>query len=205
MSRALAALAAGFALAVAAVACSPTVTPIPTRSPTPIPTPSLALPTPGSVATPDASRHADPSLEALLPASLGGVSLRRESQRGTDLTRQSDAMDTLLKDLGKTLADFTLASAYSDAGEVKAQVGAWRVAGASTALLMPEFVKAVQASSTTPLTVAETSLAGRTVTQIGVAGQLTQGPLYAFVRDDIVLFVQTPDPELAREALAAIK
>ena len=41
--------------------------------------------------------------------------------------------------------------------------------------------------------------------QIGAPGQLTQGPLYAFARDDIVLFVQTPDPKLAEEALAAIQ
>jgi hypothetical protein len=46
------------------------------------------------------------------------------------------------------------------------------------------------------------------VTQIGVSGQLTQGPLYAYVKgnpilnSDTILFVQTPDPALALEALS---
>ena len=179
------------------------------RAPTPVPSPTVAPTTPTTPTTPATpatpSRHADPALEALLPDVLGGVTLTRESQRGTDLTRQSDAFDTMLQDLGKTPADFTLASAYSAAGDLKAQVGAWRIAGAAPDTLMPELVKAVQASSTTTLTVTQVSIAGRTVTQIGAPGELTQGPLYAFARDDTVLFVQTPDPVLAEEALAAIQ
>ena len=71
--------------------------------------------------------------------------------------------------------------------------------------LLLAFAATVQASSTTTLTT-ETSIGDRTVTpQIGSSDQLTQGPLYAFARDDIVLFVQTPDPKLAEEALAAIQ
>ena len=171
----------------------------PTATPIPLPTlPAAEVPT-------FAPRHADPILEALLPTSLAGITLTRESQRGTDLSRQSDALDTMLKALGKTLADFTVASAYSRSGDLKAQAGAWRVAGANSTRLMPEFIKAVQASSATPLTVSEVTMAGRTVTQIGAPGQLTQGPLYAFARDDIVLFVQSPDPKLAEQGLAEIK
>jgi hypothetical protein len=185
--------------ALAAAACAPTTTSVPS--------PSVAPPTPVVSAAPtgSASRHADPALEALLPDRLGGVTLVRESQRGTDLQRQSDALDEMLGDLGKTRPDFTLASAYSPAGQVEAQVGAWRVAGAPTDRLLPAFVQAVRASSTTALTVTEVSLAGRTVTQVGAPGQLTQGPLYAFARDDLVLFVQTPDPKLAAEALTALR
>jgi hypothetical protein len=136
---------------------------------------------------------------------LGGISLVRESQRGADLERQSDALDAMLANLGRTIADFTIASAYSPSGEVEVQVGAWRVAGAAADMLMPEFVKTVQASSTTKLTVGEASIAGRTVTEIGAPGELTQGPLYAWARDDIIIFVQTPDPKLAEEALADIR
>jgi hypothetical protein len=177
------------------------------RANTPVPSSTVAPTTPTASTSPTGAptRHADPALEALLPDRLGGVTLIRESQRGTDLLRQSDALDAMLSDLGRTLADFTLASAYSPAGEVKAQVGAWRVAGAATDKLVPGLVTAIQASSTTKLTITEASIAGRSVTQIGAPGQLAQGPLYAFARDDIVLFVQTPDPKLAEEALVAIR
>lgn len=173
------------------------------------PSPTTSAPTPGppspSVNSSAASRHADPELEALLPGTLGGIALTRESQRGVDLSRQSPALETFLESLDKTLDDFTLASAYSSAGDLEAQVGAWRIRGASTDLLMPGFITAIQASSTTPLTVTEVVEGGRTVTKIGEPGQLTQGPLYAFARDDTVLFVQTTDPALAAEALSDLR
>jgi hypothetical protein len=144
-------------------------------------------------------RHADPELEALLPATLGGVSLTIESQAGTDLATESAAFDAFLASLDKTRADFSLASAYSPGG-LEAKVGAWRVKGADPALLLPGFKTAVQASSTTPLTQVEEIVGGRAVTRIGDPGQLTQGPLYVFVRGDTLLFVQTTEPALAEEA-----
>jgi hypothetical protein len=146
------------------------------------------------------SRHADPELEALLPTVLGGVALTIESQAGTDLATESAAFDAFLAGLGRSRADFSLASAYSQGG-LEAAVGAWRVRGADPALLLPGFRTAVQASSTTPLTVVEETVAGRAVTRIGDPGQLTQGPLYVFVRGDALWFVQTTERALAAEAM----
>jgi hypothetical protein len=145
-------------------------------------------------------RHADSELEALLPTTLGGIALTVESQAGQDLANKSAALDNFLAGLGKTAADFTLASAYSR-GALRAEVGAWRVKGADANLLMPAFKTAVQASSTTPLAKVEEELAGHAVTRIGDPGQLTRGPLYVLVRGDTILFVQTPDRVLAEEAV----
>lgn len=192
--------AALLVVALASAACGNASSP----SPTPSPTVAPATATPSAAPTEAASRHADPALEALLPETLGGVSLIRESQHGTDLTQQSEALDAMLASLDKTLVDFTIASAYSSAGDVEAQVGAWRVAGAAPDELLPAFVTTVQASSATKLTVSELTIGGHDVTQIGAPGELAQGPLYAYAKDDMVLFVQTPDPELAKEALASM-
>jgi hypothetical protein len=147
-----------------------------------------------------ADRHADPELEALLPATLGGVALTVESQAGSELATNSAAFEGFLVSLGKSRADFSLVSAYS-LGGLRAQVGAWRVKGADPALLLPSFKIAVQASSKTPLTQTEENIAGRAITRIGDPGQLAQGPLYAFVRGDALLFVQTPERALAEEAM----
>lgn len=148
-------------------------------------------------------RHADPELEALLPTTLGGVALTIESQAGSELSTQSGPFDAFLTSLGKTRADFSLASAYAPGG-LKAQVGAWNVKDADASLLLPGFKTVVQASSQTPLTVAEETVGGRSVTRIGDPGQLTQGPLYVFVRGNTLLFVQTPEPALAEEALGKL-
>jgi hypothetical protein len=165
---------------------------------------ATASPLPGVTASAaTGGRHADPQLEALLPTTLGGVALTVESQAGRDLATQSAAFAAFLAGLGKTRADFSLASAYSPGG-LEAAVGAWRVKGADPALLLPGFRTALQASSTTPLTQAEEVVAGRAVTRIGAPGQLTQGPLYVFVRGDTLVFVQTPERALAEEAIAKL-
>jgi hypothetical protein len=148
-------------------------------------------------------RHADPALEALLPTTLGGVALTVESQAGPELTTTSAPFDAFLAALGKARADFTLASAYAQKG-LPAAVGAWRVRGADPARLMPGFRAAVQASSATPLTSAGDELAGRPVTRIGDKGQLAQGTLYAIVRGDTILFVQTTEKRLAEEAMSKL-
>ena len=149
-------------------------------------------------------RHADPELEALLPTALGGVGLTIESQAGTDLSTNSAPFDAFLAALGKTRADFTLASAYARGGGVKAEVGAWQVDGADSGRLLPSFREVMQASSTTPLTIVEETIGGRAVTRIGAAGELTRGPLYVVVRGDALLFVQTPEPALAEEAMTKL-
>lgn len=149
------------------------------------------------------SRHADPDLEALLPTSLGGVSLTVESQSGTDLSTNSGPFDAFLAGLGKTRADFSVASAYAQ-GSLKAEIGAWRVRNADPALLLPGFRNAVQGSSTTPLANADETMGNKAVTRIGDPGQLTRGPLYVIVRGDALLFVQTPDRALAEEAMGKL-
>ena len=160
----------------------------------------------GALLVPPASaqgRHADPELEALLPTTLGGVALTIESQAGSELSTRSAPFDAFLTALGKTRADFSLASAYASGG-LKAQVGAWNVKNADASLLLPGFKTVLQASSQTPLTVVEETVGGRSVTRIGDPGQLTQGPLYVVVRGSTLLFVQTPEPALAEEALGKL-
>jgi hypothetical protein len=149
-------------------------------------------------------RHADPELEALLPETLGGVTLIRESQRGTELSARSPALESFLADLGRSLDDFSLASAYNGGGSLKAEVGAWRIRGADPTQLLDGFAGTVQASSTTPLPVTSLELAGRTVTRIGEEGDLTRGPLYAYTLGEVILFVQTPDVALAAEAIGKL-
>ena len=150
------------------------------------------------------TRHADPSLEALLPQTLGGMALVVESQAGPDLTTSSAAFDTFLRELGKTRTDFTIASAYSQGG-LRAEIGAWRVKGVSEpARMLSGFKAALQASSATPLTTTAQTMAGHEVARIGDPGQLARGPLYVFVHGDALLFVQTPVPALAEEAMSKL-
>ena len=155
-----------------------------------------------AAATP-AGRHADPELEAMLPRALGGAPLVVESQAGTDLSTRSAAFDGFLTRLGRSRAEFTVASAYSDRG-LRAEIGAWRVRGAAPDAMLDGLVAAMQAASSVPLTVVPETLAGQSVTRIGDPGQLARGPLWVIARDGVLLFVQTPDRALAEEAIGKL-
>jgi hypothetical protein len=149
-------------------------------------------------------RHADTTLEELLPSSLEGVALVRESQRGDELSQRNEAFDRMLKELGRAPADFVVASAYALSG-LGAEVGAWRIEDIGAERLLPAFVTAVRESSATPLDVEEVLVGGRSVTRIGDAGQLARGPLYVLPSRDVLLFVQTPDAALAAKAVAGFR
>ena len=163
----------------------------------------IAFVTLASIGVAADGRHADPELEALLPKTLGGRTLVVESQAGSELATNSAPFDAFLALLGKSRADFRLASAYS-LGDLKAAVGSWRVIGADSSALLPGFRQTMQASSSTPLTTLEEVVGGHKVTRIGDPGQLAQGPLYVFVKGDTLFFVQTPDPQLAAEAIGKL-
>jgi len=186
-------------VAVVLAACSSTS---PTTAPSPAATaaPATAATTPN---TPDnVSYHSAPDLEKLLPDSLGGFRLEKGSQVGSDLTDPGRPFTDMLANLGRALSDFRVASAY--ARDLKAEVGMWQINGANQKDLVPEFIKAVQGSSTTPLVVGEMTVGGRSVTRIGEAGQLTKGPIYVYVKDGLLIFVETPEPTLAEEALSKL-
>lgn len=148
-------------------------------------------------------RHADPQLEALLPATLGGVVLIRESQRGTDLMTSNAVFDGFLASLNKGREDFLVGSAYSNGG-LKAAVSSWQVKGADSDKLFSGFKATIQASSKVELSISVETLSGQKVTRIGDPGQLAQGPIYAYADGDAVFFVQTPDRDLAKEALGKL-
>src|SRR5262245_22600917 len=150
-----------------------------------------------------AGRHADPELESILPTTLGGVALTLESQAGPELASRSAAFDAFLAELGRTRADFTLASAYSQS-DLPVEVGAWRVRDADTAKLLPAFREAVREASAEPLSTDEGAVGGRSHPRTGKPGEMARGPLYAYARGDMVLFVQTTRPELAEEALTEL-
>ena len=147
-------------------------------------------------------RHADADLESLLPTALGGVALTRESQNGIVLTRHSAPFDDFLASLGKQRSDFTVASAY--AGDIAAEVGAWRVKGLGAEQLLPGFKIALQASSQTPLAFEDMTFGGRAVIRVGNKQQMARGPLYVVSHGDALLFVQTNDLKLAEEAIGKL-
>lgn len=206
------------AVALLAVACGGqtpggTTTPSASASPTSSAAPSVPA-SPGASAptdTPEPSvdAHGVPTLEALLPTTVGNVALEVRSLTGgdfyalgTDQTR--DQLDTMLGKLDKAVTDLTVADAYDPTGRTILEVGVFRVAGAKPDQLLSEWVASTQAAKPGKVTVSNATIDGRAVTKLVDLSADVGGTTYAFAKGDTLFLVGAADPVLASDALGQL-
>ncbi len=169
---------------------------VPAASPTDSPEPSI-------------DRHAVPTLEALLPTTVGGIDLERLSIRGPDFYKTgSDVnrsqLDELLKNLGKTVDDLNVADAGDPTGKAVFEIGIFQVAGAKPDQLLSEWVAFDQAAKPGRITAAPVTVDGRALTKIVDSSIDVGGTAHAFVVGDTIYLVKADDPNLLSAALAAL-
>lgn len=181
---------------------SPTV-----RVPTAGPSGSTDVPSVEPSTEPSATpAHAALELEAMLPKSVAGVTLSRQSTLGTTgLTGTDPSSQSLvasLDKLGKTPADMQIAEALDDSTSTDLQIFAFRVTGIKGTTLAQAVIDSYVASGSSGITTARKTISGKAVTHViySAGGQDD----YVFVRGDIVFDVATSDPALAIQALAAL-
>ena len=201
------------------VACGgAAVSPTPSASASPQPSaPASVAPSSASVPPssapenpePSVGRHGVPELEALLPASVGNVQLERVSLTGPDFYALGTAdtqgqLNALLAALGKTTADLSVADAGDPTGRAILEIGAFRVAGASSTKLLSEWVASNQASNPGHISVTSETIDGRTLTKLVDATRDVGGTTRAFVKGDTIFLVAADDPALVSAALAQL-
>jgi hypothetical protein len=222
--RAVARAAAALVLAAAIAACGTSSgTPIPTAAATsqaaaasdpasaPASAPASDVPAslPPETPEPSVDSHGVPELEALLPASVGGIALERLSLTGADFyalgTSDSRArLDDMLKGLGRTLADLAVADAGDPTGKAVLEVGALRVAGAEPARLLSEWVASNQAVKPGQIVVTAEALDGRRLTKLVDSTRPVGGSTYAYAIGDTIFLVAADDPAILSSALAQL-
>ncbi len=189
-----------------------TQTGIPPASPA-APASALASGVPASPApeTPEPSvdRHGVPELEALLPASVGGVALERLSLTGADFhalgTDDSRArLDDMLEALGRTMADLAVADAGDPTGRAVLEVGILRVAGSEPARLLSEWAASNQAVKPGQIAVTSATIDGRRLTKLVDSTRPVGGSTWAFAIGDTIFLVAADDPALLSDALAKL-
>jgi hypothetical protein len=142
--------------------------------------------------------HADPGLEALFPATIGGQPLTIQSMAGATLeqgTEGSQQVEDALAAQGKTLADVTFAFGFTE--DFSSSVSAIRVAGADASALIPTVVSMQSGGEGATPTPGE--VAGKSV--LTVEGAL--GTQYYYAKDDVIWVVQAQEPMLT-EIFAAL-
>jgi hypothetical protein len=167
----------------------------PSAAPTVPPVPSFAIP----------SFTSDKELEAALPTSYQGVTLKKFSFKGTGLVNTTSEsgkqLVALLQSLGKTPDDLSLALASDPTGKLGVAFGAYRIKGADAGTWAPIFYR-VSEQQTPGTTLTDVNLGGKSVKRIETPK--LKDLTYAWARGDVLFFVSTTTDTLAGPAIAVM-
>ena len=146
-----------------------------------------------------------PELEAALPSSIGDTVLTIESAVGSMILGDdagSRAIVAALRAKDASPDDLQVAQAYDETGTVDLSLIGFRVPGIDGSDLEGIVRDAWLSANGSGVTTSRTELGDRTVTKVdyGDGGSLD----YLVVDGDVVILIETADPELARQAEAAL-
>ena len=149
------------------------------------------LPPPPTPPPPPELSHADPALEALFPATVGGQALTIQSMPGSGLSSDAGSqqeIEALLATQGKTVDDVSLA--FASPADYSVIISAYRIAGADAAALLQPLLDSEAQSQTMTQTPGE--VAGKSV----VIGKGDAGTQYFYAKDDVIWIVVAEEPAL---------
>lgn len=178
-------------------------------------TPSAAAPTsaPGAPSVPaptvsaGGSEHADPGLEAMLPASVSGTAMQRSSATFAallDAGGDRTAIDAFLQGIGKSEADGTYAAAFDPTNALAGGIFAFKVTGADAGALLAGIVAVEGSDLGDNPTAHQATVGGKNVTVVSV-GTGVNDTEWIFGRGDVVFVVHASDETLAAAYLQAIQ
>jgi hypothetical protein len=152
------------------------------------------------------STHADPALEALLPAEVSGTPMQRSSATLASLLASGGdrtAIDAFLKSLGKSEADGTFAAAFDPTGALGGGIFAFKIAGVTADVLLPAIVAVERSDLGTGATTRQANVGGKTVTVVTV-GDGVNDTEWVLGQGEVVFVVHAPDEAHAATFLQAL-
>jgi hypothetical protein len=167
---------------------------------------------PGGASTPSGplpsilSSHADPALEATLPAEVSGTPMQRSSATLAALLASGGdrtAVDAFLRGLGKSETDGTFAAAFDPTLAVGGGIFAFKVAGVTSDVLLPAIVSVEKADLGTGATTRQANVGGKTVTVVSV-GDGVNDTEWVFGEGEVVFVVHASDESHAATFLQAL-
>lgn len=194
----IAALAGAFAVA-ACGGTNPTSTPVaptaPVETAIEVPTFDLGTFAPPSIVMP--SFTSDEDLEALLPDSIGGQVVVKQSLTGPDILSSglggSGTIDDLLGEVGASIDDVSVAIGVAANSVV---VIAYQIDGVKADRIFDGFLTALPSGAGGD--VSEQTVAGRSITRVVASGETT----YIYLAGDVLFIIGgTLTPELLEDAV----
>jgi hypothetical protein len=174
------------------------------------PSPSTGTPSSG----PSASLGAEPSLpseavelEALIPDTVGGVTLQKLSMRGDEFANSGSASaeaEEFLRNLGVDAEDVSVAVGFgaSADGQSTLAMFIFKAEGADSSRLLDTFKAAMDAEQEQPLEWESTTVGGKQVEH--ATAPTNNGQVNIYVSGDTLYFVATSHEEDAAEILGGL-
>lgn len=156
---------------------------------------------------PISASHADPGLEAQLPAQVSGITLQRSSATLAallDAGGDRAAVDAFLQSIGKTEVDGSYAAAFDPTGALGGGIFAFKVSGADAAKLLAGIVAIEQSDLGTGATTRQATVGGKDVTIVTVGSEVNDTE-WVYGRGDVVFVVHAADEAHAAAWLQAIE
>ena len=160
----------------------------------------------GRVAAGVSASHADPALEALLPAEISGTPMQRSSATLAALVAAGanrTAIDGFLQGIGKSESDGTYAAAFDPANAVGGGIFAFKVAGVDAGVLLPAILAVEQSDLGAGATTRKANVGGKDVTVVSV-GTGVNDTEWVYARDGVVFVIHAPDEAHAAAYLQAL-
>ena len=150
--------------------------------------------------------HADPALEALLPAEVSGTAMQRSSATLAAMVAAGanrTAIDGFLQGIGKSESDGTYAAAFDPANAAGGGIFAFKVAGVDAGVLLPAILAVEQSDLGAGATTRQATVGGKDVTVVSV-GTGVNDTEWVYARDDVVFVIHAPDEAHAAAFLQAL-
>ncbi len=143
-------------------------------------------------------------LEALIPDTVGDMTLTKESTNGDEFITSADsdpAVAKFIEDVGVSPSDISLAFGFGFSAEGSSSIAlfVFRASGADTNRLLSAFKEANDAERDAPLAWSSASVGGKNVETASDAGQA----LYLYAKGDVLFFI-SGDPASTEEAISEL-
>lgn len=158
----------------------------------------------GGDSLPSVTAGAAADLEALIPDTVGGLVLQKQSMAASEflVAPESDpATIKFIEDLGVSPSDVSIAFGFGFSTDTSSSLVmfVFRAAGAETGRLVSVFKEATDASRDSPLTWSSTQVAGKQV-EVSAQGDST---IYLYATGDTLFFISGDDASTA-EAIGGL-
>ena len=158
----------------------------------------------GDGVQPSFTEGAVADLEALIPDTVGGMTMQKTSTKGDEFIASSDsdpAVAKFIEDLGVSPSDISIAFGIGFAADASSSLGmfVFRASGADTNRLIAAFKEANDADRGTPLTWSNATIGGKQVEK-SVDGETI---FYLYAKNDVLFYI-TGDPDSAEEAISGL-